>query len=182
MLVTFCFNYIIKCGKMSNFIFGAGFSGFSGFSGFFGRRGLKPRLRGTIFCRSRSPDLDPFGLGGFCAIRSAGACPPRSVPGEGNPLACACGMRGPSPYGKGGVFFRSAGACPPRTLVPHSVGQDRLILTRSGSGDFALSVVRGPVLRDRCLARDRPSGYGNRPVGAVSNRAYRGFDFQFHLT
>ena len=29
LLVTFCFNYIIKCGKMSNFIFGAGFLGFS---------------------------------------------------------------------------------------------------------------------------------------------------------
>ena len=124
---------------MSNFIFGAGFSRFSRFSGFFGRRGLKPRLRGVTFCRSRSPDLD-----------------------------------------------------------------------RSGSGDFALSVVRGPVPRDRCLARDRPSPYGktwcplcrarapdldpfglrrsrttvygDRPVCAVSNRASRGFDFQFDLT
>ena len=41
--------------------------------------------------RSRSPDLDLLGC-------SAGACPPRCRFGEGNPLACACGMRGPSPY------------------------------------------------------------------------------------
>ena len=35
-------------------------------------------------------------------VRSAGACPPRSLGsprhGAGNPLACACGMRGPKPY------------------------------------------------------------------------------------
>ncbi len=40
--------------------------------------------------------------------------------GEGNPLACACGMRGPSPYGERG---------------------------------FSLSVARGPVPRDRWIAR-----------------------------
>ena len=53
--------------------------------------------------------------------RSAGACPPRSLHGEGNPLACADGMRGPSPYVKGRHFsHRSAGACPPRSL--HGAG------------------------------------------------------------
>ena len=61
--------------------------------------------------------------------------------GEGNPLACAWGIRGPSPYGEKGIFStrfsgarmmardrpspygerrlfstRSAGACPPRSL------------------------------------------------------------------
>ena len=36
--------------------------------------------------------------------RSAGACPPRSQHGAGNPLACACGMRGPKPYGKVNVY------------------------------------------------------------------------------
>ena len=36
--------------------------------------------------------------------------------GEGNPLGCAYGIRGPSPYGEGWRFFhRSAGACPPRS-------------------------------------------------------------------
>ena len=45
----------------------------------------------------------------FFCHRSAGACPPRSLAypndGEGNPLACACGIRGPKPYVKGAAFF-----------------------------------------------------------------------------
>ena len=48
--------------------------------------------------------------------------------GEGNPLACAYGMRGPKPYGNPGRFF---------------------------------IVARGPVPRERGMARDRPSPYGN---------------------
>ena len=59
----------------------------------------------------------PYGEGDCFFFRSAGACPPRSLHGEGHPLACACGIRGPSPYGEGDCFFyRSAGACPPRSL------------------------------------------------------------------
>ena len=146
---------------MSNFIFKQDFSGFSRFSGFFGRRGLKPRLREAIFCRSRSPEFALFEIRRSQTTegdgnRSAGACPPRSLRGEGQALALREGWR----------FFRSAGACPPRTLVPYSVGQDRPILTRSGSGE--------PELRSLGLARDRPSPYGYPfpPVGAVSNRAY----------
>ena len=43
-------------------------------------------------------------------LRSAGARRSRSVHGEGNPLACTCGIRGPKPYGVGGrSFHRSAG-------------------------------------------------------------------------
>ena len=43
---------------------------------------------------------------------------PSASDGEGNPLACACGMRGPKPYGERGIFsVRSAGACPPRSLT-----------------------------------------------------------------
>ena len=47
-------------------------------------------------------------------FRSAGACPPRALEcaddGEGNPLACACGIRGPTPYDEGEAFFhRGAG-------------------------------------------------------------------------
>jgi len=34
------------------------------------------------------------------------------------------------------------------------------------------TVARGPVPRDRGMARDRPAPYGNPPVGAVLNRAY----------
>ena len=37
--------------------------------------------------------------------------------------------------------YRSAGACPPRT--------------------FPVTVARGPVPRDRSMARDRPPPYGN---------------------
>ena len=37
--------------------------------------------------------------------RSAGACPPRASSyvddGEGHPLGCACGIRGPKPYDEG---------------------------------------------------------------------------------
>ena len=87
----------------------------------------------------------PYGAGAFF-YRSAGACPPRALDsscasdGEGNPLGCACGIRGPSPYGAGGgVFYRSAGACPPRSpssrCVSPSVVCDRLITNGSGSGD-----------------------------------------------
>ena len=45
--------------------------------------------------------------------RSAGACPPRALEcaddGEGNPLGCACGIRGPSPYDEGAFCRRSPG-------------------------------------------------------------------------
>ena len=37
-----------------------------------------------------------------------------------------------------------------------SVGQERRILSARAREDFALSVGRGPVPRDRGLARDRP--------------------------
>ena len=45
---------------------------------------------------------------------SAGACPPRSLHGEGNLLAGACGMRGPSPYVKERRFFTGARGLSPR--------------------------------------------------------------------
>ena len=45
--------------------------------------------------------------------------------GEGNPLACTCGMRGPKPYGEGGLSAAAApGSAPPycietgRSLLP----------------------------------------------------------------
>ena len=47
----------------------------------------RPTMKGTVF------------------YRSAGACPPRSMHGEGNPLACAGGMRGPKPCDEGAAFF-----------------------------------------------------------------------------
>ena len=56
---------------------------------------------------------------------------PRSRHGEGQALALRDGEA---------FFQRSAGACPPRTS--------------------RRTVARGPVPRDRCMARDRPSPYG----------------------
>ena len=51
----------------------------------------------------------PYDEGVAFFNRSAGACPPRlsggPQHGEGNPLGCACGIRGPSPYVKGAAFF-----------------------------------------------------------------------------
>ena len=84
--------------------------------------------------------------------------------GEGNPLAGACGIRGPKPYGNPGRFFtvdpfgsgrsrttvcyrvqarRGTGPRPTVTEPPSSVGQDRLILTRSGAGTPELRSVIG---------------------------------------
>ena len=73
-------------------------------------RGTGPRLtviRSTL-CRSRSPDLDPFG--------SRRSRTPVSGPGEGHLLACASGMARdrPSPYGKTGRFFSVAWGPVPR--------------------------------------------------------------------
>ena len=62
---------------------------------------------------------------------------PRSRHGEGNPLACTYGMRGPKPYGKQRRYRRTVARGPvPRDRCLHqsSVGQERLILTRSGAG------------------------------------------------
>ena len=65
-------------------------------------RGTGPRptvTRGVFFTVARGPV--PRERCENCRIhRSAGACPPRTLRGEGNPLACACGRRGPKPYGK----------------------------------------------------------------------------------
>ena len=45
-------------------------------------------------------------------FRRAGACLPRALgcasDGEGNPLGCACGIRGPSPYDEGGLSAPAA--------------------------------------------------------------------------
>ena len=53
----------------------------------------------------------PYGEGWRFFYRSAGACPPRTLEcaddGEGNPLGCACGIRGPKLYGEGVPFFSS---------------------------------------------------------------------------
>ena len=50
-------------------------------------------------------------------------------------------------------FFPVARGLSPAIVVLHSVGQEHLLLTRSGSGD--------PELRSLGTARDRPSPYGN---------------------
>ena len=58
------------------------------------------RSPARMACEGPSPTMK----GGRYFHRSAGACPPRALgcadasDGEGNPLACAYGMRGPKPY------------------------------------------------------------------------------------
>ena len=87
---------------------------------------------------------------------------PRSMHGEGNPLACTCGMRGPKPYEKKRRYRLTVARGPvPRDRCLHqsSVGQERLLLTRSGAGAPELQ----RWTRDRCMARDRPSPYGKGP-------------------
>ena len=87
--------------------------------------------------------------------------------GAGNPLACACGMRGPSPYGKRGrSFHRSAGACPPRSFqAPSREGLSLALVAWRGTGPrptvkgaffivtVPVTVARGPVPRDRLVDR-----------------------------
>ena len=73
---------------------------------------------------------------------------PSANAGEGNPLACACGMRGPKPYGEGGGFS------PPVARGP----------------------VPRDCWSARAMARDRPSPYGEggvfyRSAGACPPRA-----------
>ena len=101
-------------------------SRFFGIFGIFGRRGLKPRLRGTIFCRSRSPDLACSGSGDPELRGGMGTVARGPVPRDRG-LA----RDRPSPYGERWRFF---------------------------------FVVRGPVPREcprsRTMARDRPSPYG----------------------
>ena len=78
--------------------------------------------------------------------------------------------RGPVP--RDPPLHRSAGACPPRTPAPGPVGQDRLILTRSGSGDpelqrWARYLQVGETSRSRCntLEKRHPRATKkNRPL------------------
>ena len=103
--------------------------------------------------------------------RSAGACPPRTLErsngGERNPLACACGMRGPSPYGeRGGVSPTVARGpvpreCPrPRTMARETRSHARVETcegpspTRKGCRFF--TVARGPVPRERWHGKGQP--------------------------
>ena len=103
-----------------------------------------------------------------CCYRSAGACPPRSLRrnekhpqpgghgrflfrlmhGEGNPLACACGRRGPKPYGSQRGFLRF-------TVARGPVPRDPSAETKNTRSPEAMDVF----CSDRCMARDRPSPY-----------------------
>ena len=109
--------------------------------------------------------------------RSAGACPPRALDaacthdGEGNPLACACGMRGPKPYGEGAFFVVARGPVP-RELQRHDVcfplcslcspDHKRVRIAWQVCQSFRRSCpTRGGGLTARRMARDRPSPYVN---------------------
>ena len=117
-------------------------------------------IRPHHFCRSGSPDPDPFGSRHsrttevFVLIgRSRGTGPRATV------------RRSPFKH-------RRAGACPPPCVwIPSNlitpVGQDRRILTRSGAGTPELQRCSF----DREIARDRPSRYGRRRDLPVSMRS-----------
>ena len=90
---------------------------------------------------------------------SPGGCLLCSLHGEGNPLACACGMRGPSPY----VLLSDH-------ITP--VGQDRLILTRSGSGDPELQRWARYLPAGRPLA-SRPGRRADRKKSRPGGFSYR---------
>ena len=112
-------------------------------------RGPVPRDRTTYAKTARQPR--PF---------------PRSRHSEGNPLACACGMRGPKPYGKQHAFLAVARGPVPRDRSREkissarmrllSVGQEHLLLIRSGAGSRTTDVGRSAI------AGDRPPRYGAR--------------------
>ena len=120
--------------------------------------------------------------------RSAGACPPRALDyacandGEGNPLACACGIRGPPrPTMRVAFFSERGGQAPAGAIitmcVSPSVVCDRLSTNRSGSGTPELQGLARPTVREwrffrsagacppRALAR-ADDGEGN-PLGCA---------------
>ena len=76
--------------------------------------------------------------------RSAGACPPRSLHGEGQALAVPC------------VWLSAHPLCRSGSPDPDPFGIWRSRTTEVGP----INVARGPVPRERCMARDRPSPYG----------------------
>ena len=63
--------------------------------------------------------------------------------GEGNPLACACGMRGPSPYGKRGRV-ESEAVCD--QAIANYKQKKRLFWIPSREG-LSPAIVLGPVAR-----------------------------------
>ena len=137
--------------------------------------GPRPTRTRTVFFTVARDRPAPYGNTNRFFHRSARACPSRSPAskdgvfgptdlkrrffhstndGAGNPLACACGMRGPAPYGEGGFML--------------SVVCDRRITNSSGAG--------APELQGRRRAapasvgvQERWRGTGPRPTvkGAV---------------
>ena len=109
----------------------------------------------------------PYGEEGVF-YRSAGACPPRSLHGEGNPLGCACGNRGPKPYDE-----RKAAST---TVVRGPVPRDCSTAAENARSQETTDVCGS----DRCMARDRPSPYGegdcffSRSAGACPPRSLHG--------
>ena len=155
--------------------------------------GPRPTVRGrrigptAVVCdrlitnRSRSGDLD---LQRLFTYRSAGACPPRTLHGEGHPHACACGMARdrPSPYGEGTAHRAPlCSLCSPdhkrvRIAWQYARASDDLALQRlftyRSAGACPPRTLHGEGHPHACacgMARDRPSPYGE----GTAHRAHR---------
>ena len=99
-----------------------------------GRRDLLVSMPPSVV-RARPLPKRVYGNENRHFYRSAGACPPRALgytnDGEGNPLACTCGIRGPKPYGnENHHFHRSAGACPSRMSDRPQHGEGQALALR----------------------------------------------------
>ena len=97
------------------------------------------------------------------ANRRARACPSPCIDRGGNPLACACGMRGPPRYGPGKGFPRDcSGSGDPELQMGWENdcrGQAPALRARGGFSACAVRDLAIPNYRDEKFAGDRPPRY-----------------------
>ena len=125
---------------------------------------LGPKRTRDVFFVARTMARDrpsPYGEGGAFFARSAGACPPRSLEcadaGEGHPLGCACGIRGPSPAMKGGLSANAA----PGGATPYCIETGRSLLPGKTSYETpAFSCQNSPPEPRRCRVFELTSERG----------------------
>ena len=104
----------------------------------------------------------PTGQPALPPHRSAGACPPRSLDcarhGEGNPLGCACGIRGPS-YDE----RRLSAAAAPVVAPPYCIETRRSLLRGTqvcrildGKNALPLTSAERPREQQKKIKEDKP--------------------------
>ena len=69
----------------------------------------------------------------------------RANDGEGNPLACACGMRGPKPYGEVPFFFVARGPVPREATMAPGMARETRSPARVETGEGPSPTGRGGV-------------------------------------